>query len=437
MTVKTIPHSYNPLYLSLKDQISTENIIFKQKNDYYTTALTLTSEVCFKKSYIKDSTNDLIKMVTGLIKGTETLSYFKEAGLVLSLAKKYNIGGTVEIQKYLESCLKTVGSTSTPPQILGSVGYFLRVSKSCPNNFDVFQAALSNKLDGYISSGNLNAVVDISIGLNSLKSNQVDWIKRQVEAKLDSLALERISKLVILFSNEDSYISKLEELLSDNLGSATYPNIGFSIFEAQKIINSNIPNASLKNILIELKKVDSSWSKMITNMESEGITIDLAQLHKVPNFSPHQDIWSLLGLSLSGRAKTVQVSEKDYQGFLDYSGRTSKSYRNISILSFIALLMVAVLQTIYVYYLFDTKIVDLQDTAKNLSLQNYFLDIKSTYFIFINPWLQLGVALIWIPVLTWRLVIKGRLTFMSIILSWPVLLPFYEIAKNIKKRASD
>ena len=437
MTAKTTPHSYNPLYLSLKEQISTENIIFKQKNDYYTTALTLTAEDCFKKTYIKDSTKDLVREVTGLVKDAKTLTYFKEAGLVLSLAKKYSVGGTDEIRKYLEGCLKTVGSTGTPPQILGSVGYFLRVNGSQLDNFDTFQSSLSNKLDGYISKGNLNAVVDISIGLKSLTSNQEGWIKGQVEAKLDSLALERISKLVILFNNEDGYISKLEESLSDNLGSATYPDIGFSIFEAQKIINSNIPNTSLKNILIELKKVDSSWSKMITNMESEGITIDVAQLHKVPNFSPHQDIWSLLGLSLSGRAKTVQVSEKDYQGFLDYSGRKNKSYRNVSVLSFIALLVVAVLQTIYVYYLFDTKSVGLQDTVKNLSLQNYFLDIESTYFIFINPWLQLGVALIWIPVLTWRLVIKGRLTFMSIILSWPVLLPFYEVAKNIKKRVSD
>lgn len=437
MAIKTMFHTYNPLYLSLKEQVSTENIIFKYKNDYYTTALTLTAENCFKKRYIKDSTKYLIGEVNKLIGDKKTLTYFKEAGVVLSLANKYGISGTSEIQKYMEECLRTVGDTSTPPQILGSVGYFLRVSGNNPDNFDTFQISLSNKLDKYISSGNLNAVIDISIGLKSLKPDQKHWIKKRAEEKLGSLALERISKLIILFNQENGYVEKLEESLSDNLGSATYPDIGFSIFEAQKIINSNIPNTSLKNILIELKKVDPSWSKMITNMESEGITIDVAQLHKVPNFSPHQDVWSLLGLELSDRARTVQIGEKEYQGFLDYSDRTSRSYRNINIISIAALLVLAILQTVYVYYLFDTRTVGLDNTLKNLSLQNCLLDIKSTYFIFINPWLQLGVALIWIPVLTWRLIVKGRLTIMNIILSWPVLLPFYELAKTIKAKAND
>lgn len=437
MTEKILPQSYNPLYLSLKEQITTENVIFKQKNDYYTTALTLTVEDSFKKSYIKESIRELIEYVKPLVVDYESLTYFKESGLIVSLSQKYKISGTGEIKKYLERCLASVGTTNTPPQILGGVAYFLRLNSTQLNNFDQFQSALSDKLSSYIAGGNINAAIDISIGINSLTPNQEDWIKQRSLEKLDSLAIERISKLVILFANEPIYIEKLEELLSNSLGSDTYPDIGFSIFEAQKIINSNIPNASLKNILIELKKVDSSWSKMIANMETEGITIDVAQLHKIPNFSPHQDVWSLLGLTLSGRSKTVQISEKDYREYLDYSSKTKKTYKNINVISLASILAIAILQTVYVYYLFDTRSVGFQDTLKNLSIQNCFLDLNSTYFIFINPWLQLGVTLIWIPVLLSRLIVKGHLTFISIILSWPILLPFYEFAKNIKSRIKE
>ncbi len=437
MSKKTLPKSYNPLYLSLKEQIATENVIFKQKNDFYTTALTLTAEDAFKHSYIKESLRELIGNIRPLIADSDSLTYFKESGLIVSLSQKYKVSGTNEIKKYLEKCLVSIATTNTPPQILGSVGYFLKLNSAQLNNFSQFQSSMADKLSTYIASGNINAAIDISIGLSVLTTNQADWIKQRSIEKLNSLAIERISKLVILFTGDPIYIEKLEESLSNSIGSSTYPDIGFSIFEAQKIINSNIPDTSLKNILTELKRVDPSWSKMIANMEAEGITIDVTQLHKIPNFSPHQDVWSLFGLSISGRSKTVQVSETDYKDYLDYSSKTKNTYKKVNVISLLSILVITILQTIYVYFLFDTRSVGFQETLKNLSIQNCFLDLNSTYFIFINPWLQLGVALIWIPVLTSRLVLKGHLTFVSIILSWPILLPFYEIAKKIKSRISE
>lgn len=436
MAEKITPNSYNPLYLALRDQISTENVIFKQKQDLYATALTLTATNCFKKGYIKDNTKDLIIAVKSLIKDTKSLTYFKESGIIFSLAKKHSVGGTKEIKEYLEECFKTVGKSNTPPQILGSVGYFLNEHKSSLDNYEFFQVALSDKVNGFISNNNLNAAIDSSIGIANFSDEQKEWLKKQASTKLKSLAVERISKLVILF-NEDDYVKALEEALTESLGSVTYPDIGFSIFEAQKIINSNIPNTSLSNILTELKKVDASWSKMITNMESEGITIDVAQLHKVPTFSPHQDVWSLIGLESSGRAQTVQIATKEYKDFVNYLSKTDKSYRRVSVFSVATLLFIAVLQALYTYLLFDLKDTGFLDTLKNLSLQNSLLDVKSIYFIFVNPWLQLGVGLIWIPVLFWRLAAKGRLTLLDILLSWPVLLPFYEAGKWIKERASN
>jgi hypothetical protein len=277
------------------------------------------------------------------------------------------------------------------------------------NNFATFQKALSDKLDSLIASKNLNAFLDLSIGAKTLSEPQKRWVAEQAEAKLDSLSLEKVSKLVII-QGEGRFISRLEEKLSEMIGLVTYPDIGFSIFEAQKIINSNIPNASMKNILAELKKADTSWAKMISAMESEGITIDLAQLHKVPNFSPHQDVWAIIALQEAGRVKTVQVDEKEYQDFVDYTSKTTKGYRKLSVISIIAIVCIAVLQSLYVYYLFDTQSIGFQDALKNLSLQNYILDIQSNYFALINPWLQLGVAIIWIPTLLLRLFVKGKLT---------------------------
>lgn len=433
MSTKASAQSYNPLYLALKEQISTENIIFRQKEDIYTTALTLVAEDCYTKTYVKDNVKDLVGKTKLLVKDSKSLSFFKEAGLVLALAKKHSVGNTKELEKYVDECLARVGSTTIPPQALGNVGYLLTKADYKTNNFIKFQKALSDKLDSLITSRNLNAAIDISLGLNTLNERQKNWVLGQAEEKLSSLSLEKISKLVIIQA-ESSFVARLEEALSEMIGSVTYPDVGFSIFEAQKIINSNIPNTSLKNILAELKKVNTSWATMISAMESEGITIDLAQLHKVPNFSPHQDVWAIIGLSEAGRVKTVQVDEKEYQNFVSYTSKEGRGYRKLSVVSIVSVVCIAVLQSLYVYYLFDTQSVGLQDALKNLSLQNYILDVHSSYFVLINPWLQLGVAIIWIPTLLLRLFVKGELTITSTILSWPVLLPFYELGKRVKTR---
>lgn len=431
MPAKSSIHSYNPLYLALKEQVSTENRIFRQKEDIYTTAITLIAEDCYTKKYIKDNVKYLVDKTNILIDVSNSLSHFKEAALVLGLAKIHGVGGVGKIERYINECLLNPSCMSIPPQALGAAGYLLVNANYQTSNFTAFQKALLNKLDSLVSNKNLNAVLDLAIGAKALNPSQKDWVSEQAKIQSDSLSLERISKLVIILDG-DEFVSTLEEKLGETVGSVIYPDVSFSIFEAQKIINSNIPNTSMKNILAELKKVDTSWAKMITAMESEGITIDLAQLHKVPNFSPHQDVWAILGLQRANRIKTVQVDEKEYQDFVDYTSKTGENYRRLSMASTVTVVCIAVLQSLYVYYLFDTQSIGFQEALKNFSLEKYIFDIQSDYFAPINPWLQLGVAMIWIPTLLLRLFIKGHLTIASVVLSWPILLPFYEGGKRIK-----
>ena len=425
------PTSLNPAYVKIREQIRTESIIFKQKGDLYATALTLTAEDCFEKGYLQRNALGLIRQIELLVTGKDSLSLYKEAGMAYHLAKKQNIKNISGIKEYLEKTLAKVGASRMPPQILGSVAYFLKQHDATLKIFNVFQTSLINKLDDLINKGNLNAVIDLSVGIKNMRAQQCKWLSEQSLKALDRCSLERVAKLTVIFPKETSYWKKLEQLTNENNGtSSIYPDIAFSLFEAQKIINSNIPGASLKNILSELKKVDSSWSRLITDMEAQSITIDATELHQLPNFSPHQDVWILLGLLEAGRAKTVQVNEGDYQGYLYYAGWQDKGCAIMNKKSFVALILLATAYAAYVGALFQMSEMGLRETIADLSLDN-FTNMDGIRMILQNPWWQFVIGMLWMFIFCWRLISRGKITFWQIIISWPMLFPFYKLLQWI------
>lgn len=418
--------SHSHLYLSLRDQVATENAIFSSGGDLYSTALTLTIASAFSKKYIKDSVKNLRQELDAILSQRQSLSYFKDSCLLYYLIKTTGTSEGKIIKKFLESSFKQIASSNISPQILGTTNYFLKEVAGNLPNYGSLQSSLLSRLEGYIDNQNINASIDIAIGIEAIPSSVQSKLEHLIKSKGDSLDFERIAKVSILTNNIDSVI-KLENHIIENMRSWSQPDVNLSIIEAQKIINSNIPADTLENVLEHLKSSDTKWSQMISNIQENGVTIDISQLQRIPNFSINQDVWAVIALEKSGRDTTYQIPEADYKSYLNYSSRTKMGFYSIKITSVWWLVMLAITLTLYTVAAFAFNYVNLLETYKNISFENNVLEYGGKYFILTNPWLVILTNLLWAGILLIRLRKRGVLKVMDFIVSWPVLFAFKSV----------
>lgn len=425
--------TYNHLYIALKDQLVTESAIFREKGDIYSEALTLTFPDSYSRAYLRTSTQSLINQVEQTIDESNSLNHFKEVVLVYHLSSAY-LRPSSKLKSYIESKAEDIAKSKISPQVLGTVNYYLKDHGTMIDKYDLIKSSLTNKLDEFVKNGNFNAAIDISMGLSQLDPKAISWINQELPNRLHALSIERVAKAAILLPENTRIISRLEDMLLESLGNWLQPEISFSIIEAQKIISSNIPSGPMSKVLEELKRSDTKWARMISAIEDEGITIDMSQLQRLPNFSPNQDIWSLRALKDTGRAKTLQISPTEYNEFNLYKKRSGEGFKNLDVLSVFMVIFLAVYFTAYSYFLLIHSRTNLLDSIKNISLSNTILDIYGPYFALTNAWIATVVNATWLILLFARLLNDGLLDLKSFILSWPLLYPFEALIKYLGGR---
>lgn len=431
--------SYSQLYLSLRDQVATENAIFSSKGDLYSTALTLTLANAFSKKYLKESTKKLKQELEAMLTKRRSLSHFKDSCLVHYLIKTTGTSESKIIKEFLEANFEQVSSSNISPQILGTANYFLKDVSNSLTNYDKLQSSLVSRLEEYIKSQNVNASLDIAMGIAAIPESTQSKLEQLIAAKNSGLDFERIAKTSILTQREDAVLT-LEDHIIENIREWSQPDVNLSIIEAQKIINSNMPADTLDDVLERLKVSDTKWSKIISDIQANGVTIDISQLQRIPNFSINQDVWAVIALEKAGRDITYQIPEVDYKGYLDYSSRTKTGFYSIKMMSVWWLVILTTALTLYTVAVFAFNYVNLPETYKNISFENNVLNYDSKYFILTNPWLVTLSNLLWTVILLIRLRSRGVLQLMDFIVSWPVLFAFKSVGdwwKNMKHSKND
>lgn len=343
----------NPCYFWFSENLRSEQAIAGARLDLNSYAMTLTaSKNVFDKSKVKKDFEWLIEEIESK---SFDVRYSIAMAISLYLADKHRfLSLKRNTKKRMFNVFLEVLNKKLPNQIYIDSYYFLKHIKF--KGLGAHKKLLLDFREKVLSDDDSIQLLELEFSLGSEYFSQNRW-----DAFVDSEALStsKLSKLGLMYlgKNPDKVgeiIRKLEEKCFENMTNASLPLISLAIYEAEKMINTNLPASGLKEVLKTLKKEKRKWAQIITNIENNGITVDLKRLSQYSQFTIGESLWSLAFLESASRYETYQITEveekhlKNYQTLL-HRGQFITSVKDM--LSFILFNVVFLILSIFLIML--------------------------------------------------------------------------------------
>lgn len=374
--------SLNPVYFWLSENLSTEQAIAKQKKDLDSFALTLVHHVPAKE--LKTSFSFLY---TELSKENFKIKHVIATSVLLYLSKKNRFHIKNEDLEQIKSVVSSLHSLRLPLKYKLIAHYFLKQydfswTSELGKTLLAERATLiqQNKLDDLLE-------VEFALGINCFSKQKWDAF----DISSSHFDIGKLAKLGLLYksvnnSQKIKTINNLvEEQVWEKISTTSLPTISLMVYEAEKLINTNLPDSELHDALDLLKKQNKNWTKLISKIQSEGVTVDLKNFSYISGLSSEDACWAIKLLDETDRQKTYQLSSQEYEIFTEFENAATHGalpitrYSVISFTLFISIIFVLS----YIYFIERhglSILVSLIENIKNWNL--LWQNIKDTKISF-------------------------------------------------------
>ncbi len=314
----------NPCYVWFSESLKSEKAISKAREDLSSYACTLTAPVSvFEKPEMTSSFNWLVKELENKKFDPR---YSVAMAVVYYLASKHrflSLGKTTS--KAILDKLNWILDKKLPKQIFIDVYYYLKATKF--GNLAEYKKMLLSLREGALANkdSDLLLEVEFSLGIEYLSQDYWDFLN----IKKYGFNIPKLCKLGLLLQDKgvgdvENIINKLESECLEKISDSSLPIISLAIFEAEKLINTNLSTDRLSKILELLKLENRGWAKIISNIQENGVTVDLKELNRHSKFSISESLWSLNFLYITSRNETFQITDEDKNSLENYQKIISK-----------------------------------------------------------------------------------------------------------------
>lgn len=344
--------SLNPVYFWLTENLFTEQAIAGQKNDLDSYALTLSSDLVLSPGEFKTKFDILYK---SLSRDKFKLKYVMASSILLYLSKKHKITVKSEDVSQIKSEIASIHDKNLPLKYLILTYYFSKFFD--PSMVKELEKKLSDNRDLCIKQNNLDDLIEIEFALGQKYFSRSRWDSFDIESS--TFYIGKLSKLGLLyfdlgnFEKAKSIINNVEKRVWEKISTASLPTISLMVYEAEKLISTNLPSNDLTEILQLLKRQNKAWAKLITNIQTNGVTVDLKNFNNMSALDPEDTSWCINLLVSTKRDRTYQIGEGEYGDFKNFLKTKTKNALPVSrssvmfFTSFICLIVVLA----YIYFI--------------------------------------------------------------------------------------
>lgn len=311
-----ISKQLNPNYYWLLEHLHSEKVIAESRGDLDTYAKIMASSVIEEG---EDWKSDCRFLREGVVKHKFSPRYSVAVSVCLLLDSK----GKMKLDKNFKSksrnLLSEIIGQHLPRQKVMDVCYYLRQLKG---DFKEIYKEVNKYREIALEKKDIELLIESSFALG--QEADFESVTSMIATGSLDLPLGRRSKVAILGYNKLSkeVIQKiLEDIETDcyeKLDNMSLPSISLAIYEAEKIINTNLKREELNNILNTFRSENKKWSKLISEIEEDGVTVNLEKINGFLNISSEDSLWALELMNLASRRETYQVGEGEFEEYSEY-----------------------------------------------------------------------------------------------------------------------
>lgn len=305
----------NPCYFWLFENLKAEQAIAKSREDLDSYSKILASSAFANNPNLKNDFAWLSKKIEG---NKFSPRYSTSVAVCLYLNKSQNLNLSKSFKIKAIELLGKLGELGLPAQKYLEAFYYLRDLK-----YDT-QSILDKLIDfrdSSIEKKDIDFLLEFDFVLpKDLRSSQ-DWDRIDIDSP--SFNLSKISKLGLILTNPANNKGNIEKILTNvekkcyqTFEDLSIPAITLAIYEAEKIISTNLDSDKLDALLHVLKKQNKNWSSLISEIKKDGVTVDLEKVNGLLKLSLEDSLWTIELFHKTGRKETYQIGNEDVKEFL-------------------------------------------------------------------------------------------------------------------------
>jgi len=308
----------NQVYSRLSEHIVFENEISKSRKDYESLLFTLLVPGIFTDSEKREIVKDVEANIAS--KKLTSLSEIKLLSLFVAVSKEVGLSVSKDVKDSLKSMLERLDQSASYPAASKSlICWILDSSNEFEKQLDKIKETLTIKSKEHQDKFQYLDGIELAFGVSSRTClDTIINTPRQFFLEAQSWSRDKIAKSIIRLSQDSRFntydlVKLLETKIDEELSSWVEPDVWLAVIESEKVINSNIPPDDINVILDNLSNKSSSWAKMVSKINDDGVYLKLNNIIKSPAFSPIEDSLSLIALNISGRDTVIQLSQDEYK----------------------------------------------------------------------------------------------------------------------------
>lgn len=306
----------NPVYIWISENVQTEKEIAKEKSDLYCYALSLSCDFLYSEQQVKKELRWLAKAIA---KEGYKPKHAVAMAICLYLESKYNARLDRSFVSNSTKVLKNIHEMEIPLGVKSAAYYFQHKYDSRGN--EKLRQYLIGKQKELTNQHNLTSLAEVEFALSGEVFSEKLW--KDSENEIVSFEIDKKSKIALLLKQNnipgwEKYLDQIERKCQKKISEASIPIISLLVYEAEKLISTNLPTDKLNELLEALKKKKKSWASLISQIQENGVTLNLTRLNQISGLNIEEACWALQLLNESGRKVILQMSELDKKDLAEY-----------------------------------------------------------------------------------------------------------------------
>lgn len=324
--------SLNPVYFWLSENLFTEQTIAEQKKDLDSYALALSCGIEYPAKELKTR---FALLYNELVKEQFKVKYVIASSILLYLSKKHRLHIKPNHTSQIKGAITSIHDMRLPFKYKMLTYYF---SKQFDSSYaPQLEKVLISERDSWIQQDSFDDLIEVEFALGSKYFSKVKWDNFDLASS--AFDIGKLSKLGLLYADTNdsqkvkAIINLVEKRVWEKISTTSLPTISLLVYEAEKLISTNMPTNELIDTLELLKKQNKDWAKLITTIQTDGITVDLKNFNHISGLSSEDICWSINLLKATDREKTYQLSSSEYKSFNNFLKTERKDALPVSRLS--------------------------------------------------------------------------------------------------------
>lgn len=296
----------NPIYNWLSESVLTDNLIASQKKDATSWGLSLCCDFLYSKSKLKA---EVLSLAEQIVSTNHKVKDALAMAIVVFLSEKHSISLPKNFFQNSKEVISQLGNQRVPASLKVETYFFAKQVSQF--SIDDLKISLEGLRRDAIERRNFSDLIEIEHALGSEYFSPAIWSD---PTNVEGLGVSKRSKLGLLEIEcgvQNTSMAVVEKKTWERINDASLPTISLLVYEAEKLISTNLESAELEKVLNVLQKGNTSWAQLITDIQASGVTVDINRLNRVPSLSIDESVWSLLLLNGCNRKETYQITQEE------------------------------------------------------------------------------------------------------------------------------